>query len=38
MDTLDKHKERLDAKINKVEVSDEFRQAIKQITEKLRKF
>ncbi len=38
MDTLDKHKERLGAKINKVEVSDEFRQTIKQITKKLRKF
>ena len=38
IETLDKHKKQLDAKVNKVGVSDEFRQTVKQITEKLRKF
>ena len=38
IDTLEKHKSQLGAKVNKVEVSDEFRKTIKQITEKLRKF
>ncbi|WP_297431978.1 hypothetical protein [Sulfurimonas sp.] len=38
VDTLSKHKEQLGAKVNRVEVSNEFRQTIKQITEKLREF
>jgi len=38
IDTLDKHKKQFGARVDKVEVSDEFRQTIRQITKQLGKF